>query len=445
MKKSSLFFTLIFALLLGILVSPGLAQAPPIREQLVYSLNVFDGKTYTSGFAPRGEDAIYIIADKNNVITARITLVYFWPITARYIAGFKTLNEEVEGTLELLRDGKVIASLEKEDNVVFYPEGYFAENSEMYLHEEAHAFFQKYEDATKDYYARIEEYYEKTGEYREAFEKFLESIGERREAGEELNRVQLEAQMPKQPSPPEGVRFYSTPVAKDYILNLPEGTYQIRLRARDGTIVQDSQKNLVAFARRRGGTIGYEITPGNRWTMKENSNDPSKTIYASGKNTLYLRPFLQDEYNDLYYKKLLDPQNVGTSERWIWVHTTPIKNALLNLLSKGKLLEKIERAPYYVKQIPGPELGYEILEYKEEESLEGRSPTFEGHKLEVSSVSGKGNYNFHLEKNEGEVMEGSERKILFVRKEDTNLLHVISIFPLIVGVVVFIQRKTRTS
>lgn len=444
MKKSSLFFTLILALLLGILASPSLAQAPPIREQLVYSLNVFDGKTYTSGFCPRGEDTIYIIANENNAITARITLVYFWPITARYMAGFKTLNEEVEGTLELLRDGKVIRSLEKEDNVVFYPEGYFAEDSKMYLHEEAHAFLQKYEDATKEYYARIDEYYEKTREYREAFEEFLENIGERRKAGEELSRTQVEAQMPKQPSPPEGVRFYTTPVSKQYILDLPQGTYQIRLRARDGTIAQDSQKNLVAFVHRRGGTIGYEITPGNRWTMKENSNDPSRTIYASGRNTLYLRPFLQDEYNDLYYKKLLDPQNVGTSERWIWVHTTPIKNALLDLLSKGKLLERIERTPYYVKQIPGPELGYEILEYKEEEFPE-RSPSFEGHKLEVSSVSGRGKYDFRLEKGEGEVMEGSERQILFVRKEDTNLLHIISIFPLIVGVVVFIQRKRRAS
>jgi len=444
MKKSSLFFTLILALLLGVLASPSLAQAPPIREQLVYSLNVFDGKTYTSGFCPRGEDTIYIIANENNAITARITLVYFWPITARYVAGFKTLNEEVEGTLELLRDGKVIASLEKEDNVVFYPEGYFAENSQMYLGEEAHAFFQKYEDATKEYYARIDEYYEKTREYREAFEEFLESLSKRREAGEELSRTQVEAEMPKQPSPPEGVRFYTTPVSKQYILDLPEGTYQIRLRARDGTIAQDSQKNLVAFVRRRGGTIGYEITPGNRWTMKESSNDPSKTIYASGKNTLYLRPFLQDEYNDLCYKKLLDPQNVGTSERWIWVHTTPIKNVLLDLLSKGKLLERIERAPYYVKQIPGPELGYEILEYNEEEFPE-RGPSFEGHKLEVSSVSGKGNYDFLLEKGEGEVMVGSGREILFVRKENTNLLHIISIFPLIVGLVVFVQRKRRTS
>ena len=444
MRKFSLFFTLSLVLLLGALTSPSLAQASPFREQLVYSLNLFNGKTYAPGFCPRSENTIYLIANENNAVSPRITLVYFWPITARYMAGFKTLSEEIEGTLELLKDGKVIRSLEKEDNVVFYPDGFFAENSRMYLGEEAHAFFQKYEKATKDYYKRIDEYYEKMREYRDAFNKFLEDLSKRREAGEELSRAQVEAEMPRQPGSPEGVRFYTSPVAKDYILNLPEGVYQIRLRARDGTIVQDSQKNLVAFVQRRGGTIGYEITPGNRWTMKESSNDPSKTIYAAGKNTLYLRPFLQDEYNDLYYKKLLDPQNEGTPERWIWVHTTPIENVLVVLLSKGKLLESIKRAPYYVKQIPGPELGYEILEYSEEE-FAGRDPTFEGHKLDMSHALGKGNYEFHLEKREGEVLKGSERQILFVKKENTNLLHLISIFPLIVGLVVFVQRKRSIS
>jgi len=444
MRKSSLFLTLILALLLGALTSPSLGQGPPIREQLVYSLNLFNGKTYAPGFCPRSEDAIYLIANENNAVSPRITLVYFWPITARYMAGFKTLNEEIEGTLELLKDGKVIRSLEKEDNVVFYPDGFFAENSRMYLGEEAHTFFQKYEKATKDYYKRIDEYYEKMREYRDAFNKFLEDLSKRREAGEELSRTQVEAEMPQQPSPPEGVRFYTSPVAKDYLLNLPQGVYQIRLRARDGTIVQDSQKNLVLFVQRRGGTIGYEITPGNRWTMKESSNDPSKTIYASGKNVLYLRPFLQDEYNELYYKKLLDPQNEGTPERWMWVHTSSLENVLLVFLRKGKLLERIKRAPYYVKQIPGPELGYEILEYKEEE-FPGRDPTFEGHKLDMSPALGKGTYQLHLEKKEEEVLKGSERKILLVRKENANLLYLISIFPLIVGSVVFIQRKRSTS
>jgi len=444
MRKFSPLSALILALLLGALTSPSLAQAPTLREQLVYSLNLFDGKGYTPGFCPRSEDTIYLIANENNAVSLRSTLVYFWPITGNYVAGFKALNEEIEGTLEVMKEGEVTRSLGKEENVTYYPEGFFAENSRMYLGEEAHAFFQKYEKATEDYYGRINEYYEKMREYRDAFNKFLEDLSKRREAGEELSRAQVEAEMPTEPSPPEGVKFYVTPLRKDYILNLPQGVYQIRMRARDGTIIEDSQKNLVVFARRREGGVGYEIIPGNRWTMRENLDDPSKTIYAAGKNTLYLRPFLQDEYNELYYKKLLDPQNEGTPERWMWVHTSSLENVLLSFLKKGKLLERIKKAPYYVKQIPGPELGYEIIEYKEEE-FPGRAPTFEGHKLDLSPVLEKGNYQLRLEKREGEVLKGSERKILLVRKENANLLYLISIFPLIVGLVVFVQRKRSIS
>jgi hypothetical protein len=128
----------------------------------------------------------------------------------------------------------------------------------------------------------------------------------------------------------------------------------------------------------------------------------------------------------------------------MWVHTSSLENVLLSFLSKGKLLERIKKAPYYVKQISGPELGYEILEYKEEE-FPGRDPTFEGHKLDLSPALKKGNYQLRLEKREGKMLEGSERKILLVRKENANMLYLISVFPLIVGLVVFIQRKRLTS
>jgi len=444
MKKFSPLSALILVLLLGHLTSPGHAQAPALREQLVYSLNLFNGKGYTPGFAPGSEDTIYLIANENNAVSLRSTLVYFWPITGKYVAGFKALNEEIDGTLELMKDGKVTRSLEKEDNVLSYAEGFFGESSQMQLGQEARTFFRKYQEAVKDYYERVDEYYKKMEEHKKKFNEFLESLRKRREAGEKMKPAQIEEEMPIEPSPPEGIKFYVTPLRKDYILSLPQGVYQIRMRARDGTIIEDSQKNLVVFARRREGGVGYEIIPGNRWTMRENSDDPSKIIYAAGKNTLYLRPFLQDEYNELYYQKLLDPQNEGTPERWMWVHTSSLENVLLSFLKKGKLLERIKKAPYYVKQIPGPELGYEILEYKEEEFL-GRAPTFEGHKLDLSPVLEKGNYQLRLEKREGEVLKGSERKILLVRKENANLLYLISIFPLVVGSVVFIQRKRLTS
>ncbi len=34
-------------------------------------------------------------------------------------------------------------------------------------------------------------------------------------------------------------------------------------------------KNLVVFTARRREGVGYEIIPGNRWTKRENCDDPS--------------------------------------------------------------------------------------------------------------------------------------------------------------------------
>ena len=420
------------------------AQAPELREQLVYGLSVFNGRGYTGGFTPRTEDTIYLMADKNNAISARITLVYFWPITGKYVAGFQALNEEVEGVLEVLKGEKVIKTLEKEDNSRYYPEGYYGEACLLYKGEEARAYFEKFMGAIEEYYKQIAEYQQAQIEYEKNFNDFLEEIKERREAGEEIEKEEIEERMPREPTPPSPPQFYVTPPTKDYVINLPLGHYKIRLRAEDGTIVQDSEKDLVLFTCRREGGTGYGIIPGNRWTRKESCDDPSWIIYAAGENTLYFNPFIQDEYNELYYKKLEDPQNRGREEGWKWVHIKSIEDVTL-LFSKGEeILQRIVRLPYYVEQISGPELGYEIVEF-DPVKMPDRQPTFEGYKLELASTLQKTSYEINMEKEEGELFQGGKREIRLVRKEKAKWLYILSIFPLGVGLVVFVGRRRLKS
>ncbi|RPJ04202.1 MAG: hypothetical protein EHM36_11110 [Deltaproteobacteria bacterium] len=267
-------------------------------------------------------------------------------------------------------------------------------------------------------------------------------MAKRKGAGEKMTAAQIEAEMPKKPKMPEPPRSAVGPVRKEYLINLPRGAYEIRLRAKNGTLVEESEKKVVAFTRRRQGGISYEVIPENMWTVKENCDDPSKVIYTIGGNTLFLRPFYADEYNELYYKKLLDPQNEGAAERWMWAHKGSIANIPIALLSKGKLLEKIKQAPYFVKQTPGSQLGYEIFPYKTD-AFPGSSPTFEGYK--VSFSPDKGNYEFRMEKDEKEIMEGSQRRITLIRKDRANFLYLVSFFPLLVGLAVFVRRRRSTS
>jgi len=444
MKKIILFIGIASILIFSL---EGFAQQKPsfkpaLREELVYGFSVFDGKSYSGGFIPETEDTIYLIAKHNNTLSAKKTLVYFWAITGKYMAGFKSLNEEVEGTLEVLKDGKVIKELTKEDNVLSFPEGYFGEKSLFYKGEEALEEFDKYKKTVENYYNEIKKYYEAQTEYRKKLNEFFEQIKKRREAGEE---GALNIEVPKEPQPPKTPSFYVTEPKKDFILNLSVGKYQIRLRAKDETIVEGSEKNIMVFTSRRTGGIGYEITPGNRWTKKESCNDPAMIIYAAGENILYFRPYSQDEYNELYYNKLIDPQNEGREDNWKWVHTSPIKNVSLLFFGQNKVLEKIDKKPFYVKQISGPELGYNIIEYNEKD-FPYQKPTFEGYQLNLSSQLKKTGYQIYMQKkDENTPLSKSERGIRLVRKENSQFLYYLSFLPLMVGAIVFIRKKIRAK
>jgi len=440
--KRPTFYLIIGSIFLTILTSEGLSQAPLLREQLVYRWNAFNGKGYGGGFIPKSEDTIYFIANRDNAVSARKTLVYFWPITGKYMAGWKTVNEEVEGILEILKEGKIIKSLKKEDNVISYPEGYWGETAIFYVAEEALAEHQKYKDALQAYYDALKKYYDDRMEYRKKLDEFFKEVKKRRETGEE---GALDIEIPREPKAPEGVQFYVTEPKKDYIVNLPLGRYQIRLRAKDGTIVEESEKNIVTFTSRRTGGIGYQIVPGNKWTKQESCDDPARIIYGAGKNTIYFQPFVQDEYNELFYNKLEDPQNFAREEAWRWVHIKPLKDALLIFLKGNKVLDEVAYLPYLVKQIPGPELGYEIKDYDEEEA-QGRKPTFEGHKLELLPELATAGYKVQLrEKDKSTPTPGSERKIRLVRKENSWFLYLLSAFPLVIGGITFVQRRKKLT
>ncbi len=416
------------------------SSAPSLREELVYGFSVFDGKSYSGGFVPETEDIIYLIAGHGNTLSARKTLVYFWPITGRYVAGFKSLNEEVEGTLEVLKEGKIIEELTKKDNVLSYPEGYFGEKSLFYKEEKAFEEFDRYKEAIVNYYNNVRKYYEAQEEYKIKLNEFFEEIKRRRDAGEE---GALDIEVPREPQPPKTPSFYVTEPKKDFILELPVGKYQIRLRAKDGTIVEGSEKDVVVFTSRRIGGIGYEIIPGNRWTKRESCNDPAMIIYAAGENNLYFRPYSQDEYNELYHNKLIEPQSQGREESWKWVHTSPLTNVSLVFFGQGKVLDKINKKPYYVKQISGPELGYDIIEYNEED-LPYQQPTFEGYRLYLSSQLRKTGYQLSMQKkDEGTSLAKSEREIRLVRKENSLFLFIFSLFPLVIGIVILVLRKIK--
>jgi hypothetical protein len=405
------------------------------QEQFVYGLRVFDRKGYIGTFCPKSEDSIYIIANSDNIINPRMTEVYYWPITQRYKADFDSLNIPVFGSVEIFRNGKLYATILYDSYALVYNEGYYAGISKIVTGEEAILLFKEFEKSLQAFRKKESEYIELLSKYNDEIKNFYQRTGK--------NSGSFDIdQIPKKPNPPQPLEAFVQEPSDGIHLNLPEGRYQMRLLATDGSIVENSEKNLISFSERRTGNIGYEIIPEDRWTLQETSSDPDEIIYYEGDNILYLRPFKQVEYNDLFYAKLLDPQNTGNPERWRWINIKQLENSLIRI-STGKNDKSnsiIEEKPYKIKQTTGPQLGYEVIELDPESGEE--KPSIVGHKIKLEAEQQL--YFLSLVDKSGKIVPESYREFRQIRTNNSRLIFIVAfLLPLIVGAPIWFWRKYK--
>jgi len=428
------------AVLLGFFTLPALADqwVHKKQQQLVYKLRVFDGVGYSGGFVPQSESIIYLLAESNNLLSVRETLVYFWPFTWRWRADWRSLDRPVDGDLEVIRGKKLIQRLKKKVNVQYYPKKE-EKGALLYTEDKALSAYRKYQKAGMEYTQQQKRYFEDYQKYQEETKEFLEKVARGKVA---YTRKEIEQMMPRRPKRPQPPGFFVTTPSEDYIVNLPQGRYRIRIRAEDGTVVKESEKSLVVFDARRKKGVGYEIVFGDNWIKRRSCDRASEIIYAYEKNTLYFRPFLQNEYNHLYYNKLKNSQNAGNVDRYKWVHIQPIQDVLLVLSSsRGEVLEKVDTVLYSVDKVSDREPGYCIVEFKEE-GFSQRMPRFEGYKVVISPQRSDADYTISLErKKDGEHVPGSDRKIRLVQKKNPWFFYLFSLFPVAVGLTVSLCKK----
>jgi hypothetical protein len=411
-----------------------------MEEQMVYGLRLFNGKGYSSSFCPPSENTLYIIADSDNVFLPKMTLVYYWPITRRYRAAFKSLDKQIEGVLEILQNGKIIQKLKLRKYTFLFTKGWYSGKSVILLDDESREKYKEYRANLEDYFKRLKTYNIQRKAYHNKLEKILDEIAKREKSvktAEQFGPIEI----PQEPEPPSRPKYFVEEIKEQFVVNLPIGKYNIRLRGPDGKIIEESEKKLISFTYRRSGQVGYEIIPEKRWTRPMVSSDPSEIIYLEGKNTLFFKSFFQLEYNDFLYAKLNDPQNDGHPEIWNWVPVKQVQQGTLQVLRNNQVIENIEEKPYYVQQIPGPELGYKIIEYQKS-MFPDRTPSYVGYKLtfvpEVRSC------RIQLLDDHGKPIPGSIRELRAVEVNKIKILYISAvILPLAVGTSVIILRRLK--
>ena len=391
-------------------------------EEVVYNLDLFNGKSYTPGvFSPLKANTIYIIANVNNVFSPEITMVYFWPVTGEYVADWFAQDEYIGKTLEILKEGKVISSLEKQKYTLIYRE----KNYILAVGKEATDAYQEYKDAQEafsQYWKDYMDYQQEVAEY------------ESKKAEGEKNL--------KEPEPPEEPQRPTAEVAEPldaFIVNLKEGKYKIRVRDDKGEIIKGTEKDLVVFSGKVA--VGYQIVRKDNWPVR--CDNPLETIYVAGKDVLYFTPVLEVGYDNFYYTKLLNPQAIGgVKGAWSWVYRGPVMDATLNFSKDNRVLKKEELLRYYIELIPGYVRGFNIVEYDEENPPEGSPTQLMAYKVELKE---KGGYRIELVDSAGEVILGSAREIKMVREENTGIVYIPALLSLPFGLVVFVMRRRKRS
>ncbi|MFH1445948.1 MAG: hypothetical protein ABIG43_00860 [Chloroflexota bacterium] len=426
-KKQARFCLFVLIIILFSLIIPVSVTAQSIDDlDFVYGTNHYNGATYSSALVPLTVDTFYLLADKTSIVAAKFTQVYYWPITNEYKADWDSANIIVDGSLEIVKGNKVIQTVDLSEYVIQFDGNNKIDTSVLYLDSDAKVARENYETMQAKYRNDLSAYYQLLNEYTAIFQAALA----------ELQRGNItEDQLPQAPPALDDLSLFSTGLLFGFPVNLSVGEYEIRLRLPDESVHPDSQKHLVVFDS-LGEGIGYSISGEERWNLPENTSSINEVVYSLKDGTYFIQPVYQKLYNERYYTRMNNPQDTTTrTDRTLWVPFRSAEDVNLSIAGQEGITE-LNLQPFYVHQILGSKLGYNIIPF-DPESMSQPSFTAFKIKLENSLV-----YSIKLKDKNGEILVGSAREVRIINTNRAWLVYLVSAFPLIIGLgAVFMRRK----
>lgn len=396
----------------------------PVRtEQVIYSLIAYNGKDYSPTFAPETSATISLLANADTFVSVRTTLVYWWPPSGKWQTDTAALNEFQPGSLEVRSRGHAPRLIPMSRYSVFKVSGEYQQSWRVALGTEAEQQYQRARDIAEGY-AKAAASYQKD---REAYLARLRALSTRIEAlrsqGRDASALQDEmesVQSPEPPRPPDQYVVPPTPVQSAFVVNLPPGRYSVRLLDREGAALEGSERVVVAHERRRGGLVGYEVFPGDKWTQPSESKTPTSILYVNGKADLYLTAFYQEEYNELEYARTVDNAARGNPGIYSWVRIEQVPHATLSLdgLASGSTV--LEERPFIVKQDEGTGVGYTILPLGSREADQGEQASLIAFRVPI--VEAGRTFRLHTVDAEGNALKGSGREVRVIEPARNRFL-----------------------
>lgn len=433
-------------LLLLLVLSVRAGADVPLRvEQLIYSLTSFNGSDYSSTFALQTAGTIYLLAGTDNLLSVRKTLVYWWPITAEWKTETDSLNQPFTGSLELRGPGGSVRTIPLQRATYFSIPSAAGQQWKVLSGPDSDREFARAKKLSEDYFAAVTDYQKKVQEYDAQVEALGARISELKKQGRDASEIaaRLSALVrPAAPPAPDAYVVAPEQVQDVFIVNLAPGEYSVRLLNPDGSTMEGSDKRIIAYSRRRTGGIGYEVIPSDKWTRPEESKTPASVLYVNGTTDLYLRPFFEDEVNDLFYEKTVSNQSAGNPSLYKWVRLEQVPGATIEAASPGKETVTLAEHSFLVTQSTGSGLGYTIAPYDPKTAAPDQSPSIVA--FSVSVEKGGRITRLRTLDSGGHPISGSERQIRIVARPPLlPLCALLALAPLLAMGIVFTARARR--
>jgi len=211
-------------------------EVPQKERQLVYSVSPWtaaENEPYGGTFVPKSEKTFYLLADHPSLVNPVYVEVSYWPIAEQYTADWFGYREDVPGKLEILQNGKVIATLDKVKCVFSYGENW-SNAPTLLVGDEAVKAYQAYSNIVDTHYKAMTKYYEDYDAWNQYMDKLIKQV-------EETGKPAKPEEIPESPKMPEAPKLYVTESTEAFLVNLPAGEYEIRT-IESGEIVPNSVK-----------------------------------------------------------------------------------------------------------------------------------------------------------------------------------------------------------
>ena len=305
-----------------------------------------------------------------------------------------------------------------------------------------------------DYKEKLRAYREGLDEYRLDRATYDYMVGELERRIEEQNRtggdtarlekVLRELVVPTGPEFPEEYAAAPVRVDRAFVVNLPAGTYRVRLVGRDGRVLEGSENTIVAFGRFGEPTVGYEVIPGDKWNRPVESSAADSVIYVDGSSDLYLVAYHQHEFVDLHYEKLMRNDARGSPGMRRRVFVQEIPGVRIAVLDPSGRITTIDKLPYFVEQERTTSHGYRIVPFDPDGAHPDREPSLTAFHIDLDRYGAR--MRIALVDSQGNIIDDSMRRIRVPDgSTSADALILLALLPSAVGIGVAFARRKITS